>query len=224
MSNESKLASLLGRRDRFVPMTLELPNHPGKKLGLRPLTESDVECAHARAISHVRALGFVSENDGEAAASLSKILDTKDGRSAVKHRAEGLSGALAVIATSELGYAIQCEELTLALCDPKEQRPVPLVTSSDELRETLEREEVEWLGAKLEQWMRDRAPQRVHLTRQQIKEVVSAAKKGQKPTILWNSCAYSTLLDFVTIMAETLVTCGGATSASSTPDGVAPSP
>ena len=221
---DSKLAGALGKRGKGVPMTLEMPTCPGHKIGLRPLTEKDTEIANSRAIEAVRRLGFIGSGDEEAAASLAQVLGTKDGRGAVANRS-GLVGAMAVIANSELGYAMMCEELTLSLCDVSSLPAMPpLVQDSDELRDTLERPEVEWLAGKLEQWMADRAPQRIHMTREQIKEVASAAKKGQRPTIAWNSCAYSTLLDCVSIMAETLVTCGGETSSSSTPDGPAPSP
>lgn len=214
------LSSLLGRRDRVIPMEVELPTHQGRKFGLRPLNERETEEAHDRALAACRARGLFGGGDEETAASLAQVLGTKDGRETGVRRS-GMVGALAVIATSELGYAIQCEEVALALCVGRSDLR-PLVLDSAELRETLERSEIEWLAEKLEQFMRDRAPQRVHLTRDQVKEVVAAAKKGQRPTFPWNSCAYSTLLDCVTTMAETLVTCGGETSTSTTPGGPAP--
>lgn len=216
------LASLLGKRDRTIPMEVELPTHPGRKFGLRPLNEREVEDATDRALASCRTRGLFGGGDEETAASLAQVLGTKDGREVAAKRS-GMVGSLAVIATSELGYAINCEELALALCVGRSDLR-PLVLTSDELRETLERHEIEWLAEKLEQFMRDRAPQRVHLTRDQIKEVVAAAKKGQKPALQWNSCAYSTLLDCVTTMAAALGTCGGETSTSSTPDGPAPAP
>lgn len=223
MRTDSELAKLLGRTDRGLPMQFEIPTHPGKKLGLRALTEREVERAHAAAIRRCREDGFFSGSAEESAASLAQVLDTKKGRDAVG-KESGTVGALAVIATSELGYALQCEELALSLCDPNPKDMHPLVKDSDELRDVLEREEVEWLSAKLEQWMRDRAPLRIHLSRAEIKELAAAAKKGQKPTVQWNCCAYSTLLDCATIFSETLATCGSETSSSSTPDTPAPSP
>lgn len=216
---ENKLAKLLGKRGKAIPMTFEIPTYPGKKLGLRPLTERDVEIAHARAIDHARSAGYFSGKDEESAETLAQVLGTKGGRDEAVRRS-GLVGALAVIATSELGYAIQCEEVALSLCEPSDLRPLCL--SSDDLRETLERSEIEWLAGKLEQWMRDRAPQRTHLTRAEIKELAAAAKKGQRPTVVWNSCGYSTLLDCVTTLVETLATSGSGTSSSSTPAGSAP--
>ena len=221
MRQDSKLAKLLGKGDRPIPMQLEMPTHPGRKIGLRPLTEHETGFAHAAAIKHCRNMGYFSDSAEESAESLAQVHGTKEGREKTKHRS-GLVGAMAVIATSELGYAIQCEELALALCNADPRDFHPLVADADELRDVLERPEVEWLAEKLEQWMRDRSPQRIHMTRAEIKEVVEAAKKGQRPTTQWNSCAYSTLLDFVTISVEALTTCGSGTSTSSTPAGLAP--
>lgn len=220
MADETKpadLAALLGKRGKPLPLRLEIPTYPGHPIGLRPLTERETEQAHDNALAHCRGRGLFGGGDEESAASLSQVLGTGKGRDVADKRARTV-GAMAMIATSELGYAIQCEEVTFALCvGPGDLRP--LVHTSDELRDTLERSEIEYLAGRLEQFMRDRAPQRVHLTRQQVKEVVSSAKKGQRPTVEWSNCDLSTLLDFVTISVETLVTSGSATSTSSTSAG-----
>ena len=222
MVNEkpTDLASLLGKRGKPIPLQVEIPTYPGHPVGLRPLSERETETAHDLALAHCRARGLFGGSDEEAAASLSQVLGTKGARGEADKRARNV-GAMAMIATSELGYAIQCEEVAIALCvGVNDLRHV--VETSDQLRDELERSEIEYLAERLEQFMRDRAPQRVHLTRQQIKEVVSAAKKGQRPTVTWSNCDASTLIDFATISAETLVTCGGGTSTSSTSAGPAP--
>ncbi len=216
------LASLLGKKGKPIPLVVEIPTYPGHPVGLRPLTERETETAHDLALAHCRARGLFGGGDEESAASLSQVLGTKSGRTDADKRARNV-GAMAMIATSELGYAIQVEEVAISLCvSATDLRHV--VETGDQLRDQLERPEIEYLAERLEQFMKDRSPSRTHLTRQQVKEVVSAAKKGQRPTVTWSNCDASTLLDFVTISIETLVTCGGGTSTSSTSDGPAPAP
>ncbi len=183
----SRLAALLDLHGDRLSMirVVDFPGRPGKKVGLRPLSDSEAAEAHRRARAWCVESGF----NPDAAPSTN-------------------SGA-------EFSLALSAEALLIGLVDPK--TGFPLCDTVDDLRKDLRREQIRAAYALLYDYQLDIAPPPTGLTEETFKEVVEAAKKGQKerPWLHWPRSMLVDLCDTWAVAARA-GTITGSTSSSST--------